>query len=338
MSLKRAERKSCILSHQSKVFANIHSWCSPQVNMNYQEFNPSRGTTSTDTVVISSVLPKPFVESMRILFDIMVEDKSTGTVKFADIERRWCNDGLPHGILECLRNVTTSGGLLTFDRFCAGLKVCLLKNESEKVPSQFNSNFLMSKATTLSLPQMNNQFEFMERNPPPKPPRLAAAQTANLGVANPKRREPRRHTLQNGIDYNRLKRLKQLEQEKNYLNEGLRSIQQTQRWFSKQIENVQEQIRQIGRLGIPIGNSNYHQEQLELKRAQISEIGRYLNRLVENWEHVDKDNIPYELNLEITQRHSHDKTTALIEELNRKQQIISVLENEKMILLKRFGW
>lgn len=29
-----------------------------------------------------------------------------------------------------------------------------------------------------------------------------------------RRREPRRHTLQNGIDYNMLKRMKQIEQEK----------------------------------------------------------------------------------------------------------------------------
>lgn len=31
---------------------------------------------------------------------------------------------------------------------------------------------------------------------------------------NARRREPRRHTLQNGIDYNMLKRMKQIEQEK----------------------------------------------------------------------------------------------------------------------------
>lgn len=31
---------------------------------------------------------------------------------------------------------------------------------------------------------------------------------------NAKRREPRRHTLQNGIDYNMLKKMKQIEQEK----------------------------------------------------------------------------------------------------------------------------
>lgn len=41
-------------------------------------------------------------------------------------------------------------------------------------------------------------------------------QSSNLfqKKTNVRRREPRRHTLQNGIDYNLLKKLKQLEQEK----------------------------------------------------------------------------------------------------------------------------
>ena len=45
---------------------------------------------------------------------------------FSEIERRWHEDGtqgLPQGVLNSLRKVTPSNGLLTFERFCSGLKV-----------------------------------------------------------------------------------------------------------------------------------------------------------------------------------------------------------------------
>ncbi|KAI4470678.1 hypothetical protein MML48_1g16489 [Holotrichia oblita] len=78
-------------------------------------------------------LPKQFVTAMRTLFDIM-DDKRTGHVNFADIENRWQDDGskgLPKGVIESLRKVTPPNGLLTFERFCAGLKICLLRNQVE---------------------------------------------------------------------------------------------------------------------------------------------------------------------------------------------------------------
>lgn len=79
-------------------------------------------------------LPKQFVSAMRTLFDIM-DDKRTGFVNFADIENRWQDDGskgLPKGVLESLRKVTPPNGLLSFERFCAGLKICLLRNQVEQ--------------------------------------------------------------------------------------------------------------------------------------------------------------------------------------------------------------
>lgn len=97
-------------------------------------------------------LPKPFVNAMRTLFDIM-DDKQTGFVNFADIgkkpkqlgarlrkgiisEARWQDDeskGLPKGVLESLRKVTPPNGMLSFERFCAGLKICLLRNQMESI-------------------------------------------------------------------------------------------------------------------------------------------------------------------------------------------------------------
>lgn len=51
-----------------------------------------------------------------------------------DIEARWQEDSasdLPKGVIDSLRKVTPPNGLLSFERFCAGLKICLLRNQME---------------------------------------------------------------------------------------------------------------------------------------------------------------------------------------------------------------
>lgn len=80
-------------------------------------------------------LPKRFVVAMKTLFDIM-DDQKTGQINFKDIETRWSTrnrDGnnsvlVPNGVIEALQKVTPPNGLLTFERFCAGLKICLLRH------------------------------------------------------------------------------------------------------------------------------------------------------------------------------------------------------------------
>lgn len=273
-------------------------------------------------------LPKQFVSAMRTLFDLM-DDKRTGFVRLSDIEQRWQDDGakgLPHGVIECLSKVTPLNGMLTFERFCAGLKICLLRNQNDlnkarhsvannndnngtdkklqRPPSaplldlensfsgstQWNSNNTAAVRPnnaipvqrTLSLPKLcppekdgdsttPEPYIIPSLYAPPKPPRTAlvmgngvtninnldrfdkaeirhALQNWQMGIlmnemdhkdkkytatqlnrgtadgqpqnnlfqkkTNVRKREPRRHTLQNGIDYNLLKKLKQLEQEK----------------------------------------------------------------------------------------------------------------------------
>lgn len=89
-------------------------------------------TSQLQSTTIDS-LPKQFVQAMRTLFDIM-DDKRTGFVDFADIEHRWQDDGtkgLPKGVIESLQKVTPPNGKLSFERFCAGLKICLLRNQVE---------------------------------------------------------------------------------------------------------------------------------------------------------------------------------------------------------------
>ena len=76
-------------------------------------------------------LPKQFLSSLRILFDILDENR-TGFIRLQDIESRWSDDGvrgLPPGVVEGLRKVTPPNGLLSFDRFVAGLKLVLVKRK-----------------------------------------------------------------------------------------------------------------------------------------------------------------------------------------------------------------
>lgn len=342
-------------------------------------------------------LPKQFVSAMRTLFDIM-DDKRTGFVRLSDIEHRWQDDGakgLPHGVIDSLRKVTPLNGMLSFERFCAGLKICLLRNQSDSSQSSPSStttppkvnrrtplaasseshllkelksqrppsvplldlenaiptggqhwksgntaavrpnNAISGVQRALSLPKLSLDSDDPDHistsdlplilpglYAPPKPPRTAlvlgngvtninhldrldkaeirhALQNWQMGVlmnemdakdkrmmvnlnrgtadgsndvgqqqqqksqqklstggggvfqkkANARRREPRRHTLQNGIDYNMLKKLKQLEQEKDVLLQGLGAVENAQSWYLKQISLVQDKIKQLGKMG-----------------------------------------------------------------------------------------
>ena len=79
-------------------------------------------------------LPKDFIKSLRVLFDIL-DDSKTGYVKLTDIAAHWETEtvsGLPPGIIEALKKVTPPSGQLSFERFVAGLKIALLRLKSDK--------------------------------------------------------------------------------------------------------------------------------------------------------------------------------------------------------------
>lgn len=142
---------------------------------------------------------------------------------FAEIETRWQDDGtkgLPKGVLDSLRKVTPPNGLLSFDRFCTGLKMCLLRNQMEngrrdndsaRPPSAplldvdikpnvqwTNGNMAAIRPTqqrTLSMPQLaleRNSKEVHQISQkstsslfgPPKPPRTAAGLERGLQLAS----------------------------------------------------------------------------------------------------------------------------------------------------------
>ncbi|KAB0796997.1 hypothetical protein PPYR_11058 [Photinus pyralis] len=405
-------------------------------------------------------LPKQFVSAMRTLFDIM-DDKKTGYVTFSDIENRWQDDGskgLPKGVIESLRKVTPPNGLLTFERFCAGLKICLLRNQVEqrnqnplkqraapdvggqsnnrppsaplldldnppKPPSWTNTaavrpNNIISQQRTISMPQLITERKTKDQEigdihnfekpvpninkpmlyGPPKPPRSAvglergsnidraeirtALQNWQIGLMmneqdmkgdkryvgvprtgrslgdgkaapqpdlpttglyqkkpNVRRREPRRHTLQNGIDYNMLKRMKQIEQEKDVLMQGLSGIEKAREWYLKQIAAVQEKMKHLGRMGHLEQWTESQQERLELQRARVLEVNRHLSALTDSWE---RGGLPLHMNLAVHHYPQHHDLTSrlkqqnhlLTEEVGKKSERITVLEREKTSLIR----
>lgn len=95
-------------------------------------------------------LPKQFVTSLRVLFDILDEDRS-GYVRLRDIESRWHEEGvkgLPSGVIDALRKVAPRNGKLSFDNFVTGLKLSLLKTNVSTISSSHSgkeSGFSASK-------------------------------------------------------------------------------------------------------------------------------------------------------------------------------------------------
>nr|CAG4637145.1 EOG090X08VB [Ceriodaphnia reticulata]SVE73033.1 EOG090X08VB [Ceriodaphnia reticulata] len=460
-------------------------------------------------------LPKQFVTSMKTLFEIM-DDRNSGYVKLTDLENFWSEEGLaglPKGVIESLRKVTPTSGLLSFERFCAGLKICLLRYQSDqqKVDSKISPrspsapildlengstpppipppihprsptatvrpNNAMLHSRTLSMPQLvPNQQNISDEEPPPipvhmrkpetsmaikerragihsvygnvplfrntpppqmpmmgppKPPRVlqtsapqnnvitngalmmrtrseisgrssaanktfavesksqlpvasiaerliakAEVRTAlqqwqlaqmdseknggsNKNVTNlvlPKRREPRRHTLQSGIDQSMLRRIHILEQERQVLTSGLQALERARDWFNSQLSDVQERIKSFGKSSG--GSNDYsteaHQERLGFKISRIEEVSRQLIMLIEN---ADRG-FPAHMNLALADRNKISKAPGeatdenneeevnrifrrlksqnhqLTEEVGRKSERITMLEKEKSSLIR----
>nr|CAG4643321.1 EOG090X08VB [Ilyocryptus agilis] len=438
-------------------------------------------------------LPKQFVSAMKTLFEIM-DDKKTGFVRLTDLENFWSDeglDGMPRGVLESLRKVTPTNGLLSFERFCAGLKICLLRYQSDqqkmdgtKVPLRSPSapildsdstsspaaappppihprsptatvrpnNALLLHSRAISMPQlMDQQVVGMTENDttapppipvpmmgPPKPPRVVQAaaqqnnvitngalmmrtrseistrQTSAIAINKPltttpensggksqlpmaslteraiakaevrtalqqwqlaqinnekqggsnkdhsqqnaaaKRREPRRHTLQSGVDQSMLKRMHVLEQERVVLTTGLQAVERAQEWFRSQLSSVQEKIRSLGKTTVNANDSSIdaQQERLGFKIARIEEVSRQLIMLIDN---ADRG-FPVHMNLALADRNKITKLGSdgdsgedeanrilrrlktqnhlLTEEVGRKSERIAVLEKEKGSLIR----
>merc|ERR550517_1115422 len=101
----------------------------------------------------------------------------------------------------------------------------------------------------------------------------------------PKRREShsRRHTLQNGIDYGLLKKMKAIEEERDGLMRGMQMVARTEEWYQEQLANVQDRMRNLGKMGggqDNPGSTEAARERLLFQNARIHEVNQHLNCLM----------------------------------------------------------
>uniref|UniRef100_A0A8D0H816 Suppressor APC domain containing 2 n=1 Tax=Sphenodon punctatus TaxID=8508 RepID=A0A8D0H816_SPHPU len=197
-------------------------------------------------------LPKAFLQSLRTLFDIL-DDRRRGYVHLREIESRWQQGGeageLPRGVLEGLRQVAPQSGYLTFERFVQGLRASLLNPDKG------------ARRPDLHHPHGKRRPTALEKIPSPQGPEMAfnprpcmspSNESNPTGMAEARRHprgrgEHRRHTITNGVDYNMLKQMKELEQEKYFLLQGLEMVEHVREWYHQQIHLIQERQKHLGK-------------------------------------------------------------------------------------------
>lgn len=155
-------------------------------------------------------LPKTFVNSLRILFDILDEDKD-GLVPVSEIELRWQGDGisgLPNGVLQSLRKVAPENGALDFDLFCSALKLTLRTNKErsrskeQKTPNKatVKPNNVHPVRSYQSVPQLrvhpNSESQAADERSKRRvssPPLLKASYVAREEMTIPRTKTPTQH-------------------------------------------------------------------------------------------------------------------------------------------------
>jgi len=97
--------------------------------------NTSKNSSMDSNRKILEGLPDTFILAMKQLFTLL-DIENSGHVHIEDIAEHWSIDSagavLPPNIIPSLRKVTTPGGYLTFERFCAGLKIAILRHSAQR--------------------------------------------------------------------------------------------------------------------------------------------------------------------------------------------------------------
>ncbi|XP_074873774.1 suppressor APC domain-containing protein 1 isoform X1 [Carettochelys insculpta] len=191
-------------------------------------------------------LPRPFIRSLRTLFDIL-EETGGGAVHLSDIESRWGRGGpglgppgdpLPPGVLPALRHVAgPSGGYLTFPRLVAGLRMALLRNPGPEPAETGHSS--------------GQECASGEQPREGEPRGVTRSRSINsLSPAghprSPRVPEPRRHTITHGIDYEALQRRRTLERERDALLQGLHLAERMRTWYRRHLLAAQRRQEREG--------------------------------------------------------------------------------------------
>ncbi|XP_053551530.1 suppressor APC domain-containing protein 2 [Bombina bombina] len=230
-------------------------------------------------------LPRAFLLSLRTLFDIL-DDGRRGSVHITEIESRWQGaDSLPPGVLSCLRKVAPPDGYLTFDRFVQGLRSSLLRDHNENCrrgkppPTRGHCKPLGTRCMN------EGEAGWSQRGGGERKPMCRSqSEATSEGMANPGRHprsrgEHRRHTISNGVDYSVLMVMKELEQEKDFLIQGLEMVERARDWYLQQIQAVQERQRNLGKTPNDYFSEG-HCSNMNIWLSKLQEVNRCLSDLI----------------------------------------------------------
>ncbi|XP_077594047.1 suppressor APC domain-containing protein 2 [Stigmatopora nigra] len=162
------------------------------------------------------------------------------------------------------------------------------------------------------------------------------------------RDEQRRHTITSGVDYEMLKQMKELEQEKDSLLAGLEVVERARDWYQGQIHNVTERQRQVGQ------NSQCtdffteaNQTRINILIPKLQEVNRCLNDLIcctgmspfppsggQTAVHSTSSQPPVPAPSQAILR-LKDQNRLLTQEVTEKSERIAQLEQEKSALIKQ---
>nr|CAB3262571.1 uncharacterized protein LOC100180449 [Phallusia mammillata] len=158
-----------------------------------------------------------------------------------------------------------------------------------------------------------------------------------------KRRDPRRHTVTNGIDYSVLKCMKLLEQEKDLVLQGMDTLDRGREWFQVRLCGVQERQRQMStanakpRQAQGVDNDmEVTQGRLDEMLTKISQLTKLVNEIAES-RNKNKDSNSTEVSSEnpLVVSALREQNHVLTREVARQSEKISQLEHEKSVLVQQ---
>ncbi|XP_078073359.1 suppressor APC domain-containing protein 2-like isoform X2 [Mustelus asterias] len=212
-------------------------------------------------------LPRTFLLSLRTLFDIL-DQEGLGSVELREIESRWPGEGsrqpaLPPGLLPCLRRAAAPGGRLTFPRLLAGIRTALREDSpGEGLQVRAENRDTAAGETGKSARDHRTWSGDHEGTGIGRSQSIATSiAQGTLYRSCQGRSDPRRHTIANGIDYDMLKQMKELERQRDALLHGLEVVERARDWYHQQIHAVhqrQSHVRQGFRGQLPFPHHRHH--------------------------------------------------------------------------------
>ncbi|XP_034277441.1 suppressor APC domain-containing protein 1 isoform X1 [Pantherophis guttatus] len=291
-------------------------------------------------------LPRPFLHSLRILFEIL-DDQGKGIVHISEIESRWGRGGsgvapqvdqeIPAGVLQALQRVAEPcGGFLSFPRLVAGLRIALLQTEdggaAEEEEAEKGRGAAQVKKTSRT---RESDGKGVTRS------RSTNSFLSQSGRCRMIPKESRRHTISGAVEYEMLKQMQQLERERDALLQGLEMVNQVRDWLQCHLLEAQKRQKQMGAQANDCRDSYSKQSCLLL--AKIQEVNLCLKNLLtssgktevplKNWEVPcsSPENPFHQQAIVVLKEQNH----LLTKEVSQKCHRIAQLEEEKASLCKQ---